>query len=64
MAKKSKTQRAKASAARAARKAQALEAESAAVEAKDPVPDPKAPAVQHLGGWFIDLGHPDDEGAK
>ena len=35
MAKKSKTQRAKASAARAARKAQALEAESAAVEAKD-----------------------------
>ena len=32
----------------------------AAVEAKTPVPDPKAPAVQHLGGWFVDLGHPDD----
>lgn len=35
MAKKSKTQRAKASAARSARKEQAREAESAAVEAKD-----------------------------
>lgn len=35
MAKKSKTQRAKASAARAARKEQALEAEAAAAEAKD-----------------------------
>ena len=35
MAKKSKTQRAKASAARAARKAQALGSDSAAVEAKD-----------------------------
>lgn len=36
----------------------------AAVEAKTPPPDPKAPAVQHLGGWFVDLGHPDDEAAK
>jgi uronate dehydrogenase len=36
----------------------------AAVEARTPVPDPKAPAVVHLGGWFIDLGHPDDEPAK
>jgi uronate dehydrogenase len=34
-----------------------------AVEAKTPVPDPKAPAVQALGGWFVDLGHPDDEAA-
>jgi uronate dehydrogenase len=30
------------------------------MEAKTPPPDPKAPAVQHLGGWFVDLGHPDD----
>lgn len=34
-----------------------------AVEAKTPAPNPKAPAVQHLGGWFVDLGHPDDEAA-
>lgn len=33
----------------------------AAVEAKHPIPDPAAAAVQHLGGWFVDLGHPDDE---
>ena len=33
----------------------------ASVEANTPVPDPKAPAVQHLGGWFVDLGHPEDE---
>jgi uronate dehydrogenase len=32
----------------------------AKVAAKHPTPDPKAPAVQHLGGWFVDLGHPDD----
>jgi uronate dehydrogenase len=32
----------------------------AKVEAQFPTPDPKAPAVQHLGGWFVDLGHPDD----
>jgi uronate dehydrogenase len=32
-------------------------------EAKFPPPDPKAPSVQHLGGWFVDLGHPDDEAA-
>ena len=36
------------------------EAFRAAVEACTPVPDPKAPAVQHLGGWFVDQGHPDD----
>ena len=35
-----------------------------AVEAKTPVPNPRAPAVQHLGGWFVDLGHPDDEAAQ
>lgn len=33
----------------------------AALEAKLPRPDPSAPAVQSLGGWFVDLGHPDDE---
>lgn len=40
------------------------EAFRAAVEAQHPVPDPKAPAVRHLGGGFVDLGHPDDGGAK
>lgn len=30
------------------------------VEAKVPPLDPHAPATQHLGGWFVDLGHPDD----
>ena len=33
----------------------------AAMEAKTPTPDPKAAAVQFLGGWFVDIGHPDDE---
>lgn len=33
----------------------------AAVEAKTPVPDPKAAAVKYLGGWFCELGHPDDK---
>lgn len=33
----------------------------AAVEARLPPPDARAPAVQCLGGWFVDLGHPDDE---
>jgi len=40
------------------------EAFRSAMEAKFPVPDPKAAAAQHLGGWFVDLGHPDDEAAK
>lgn len=40
------------------------EAFRAGLEAKFPTPDPKAPAVQHIGGWFVDLGHPDDEVAK
>lgn len=31
------------------------------VEAKTPVPNPKAAAVKYLGGWFCELGHPDDE---
>lgn len=37
------------------------EAFRAGIEAKFPPPDPKAAAVQRLGGWFVDLGHPDDE---
>ena len=37
------------------------EAFRAGVEAKTQTPDAKAPSVQHLGGWFIDLGHPDDK---
>lgn len=32
----------------------------AGMEAKTPTPDPKAPAVQCLGGFFVDMGHPDD----
>ena len=40
------------------------EAHRAEVEARLPPADPRAPAVEHLGGWFIDLGHPDDEAAK
>lgn len=31
------------------------------VEAKTVVSDPNAAAVRYLGGWFCDLGHPDDE---
>ncbi|QBY00227.1 NAD(P)-dependent oxidoreductase [Rhodophyticola sp. CCM32] len=31
------------------------------VEAKTDLPDAKAPGVQYLGGWFCELGHPDDE---
>ena len=33
----------------------------AEVEARLPPADPNAPAVRFLGGWFVDLGHPDDE---
>lgn len=40
------------------------EAHRADTEARLPPADPHAPAVEHLGGWFIDLGHPDDEAAK
>jgi len=31
-----------------------------AMEAKTPVPDPKAMQVQCLGGFFVEMGHPDD----
>lgn len=40
------------------------EPQRARVEAKFPPQDPKAPATQLLGGWFVDLGHPDDEPKK
>jgi uronate dehydrogenase len=33
----------------------------ATVEAQFAPSDPKAPATRYLGGWFVDLGHPDDE---
>lgn len=33
----------------------------AGVEAKTPTPDPKRPSVKYLGGWFCELGHPDDD---
>lgn len=36
----------------------------AGVEARTPKPDPTALAVQCLGGWFVDLGHPDDESGR
>ena len=35
----------------------------AAVEAKTPVPCPTRPSVKYLGGWFCELGHPDDKPA-
>jgi uronate dehydrogenase len=38
------------------------EAHRAEVEARLPPADPDAPAVRYLGGWFVNLGHPDDEG--
>jgi uronate dehydrogenase len=36
------------------------EAHRAEVEARLPPADPRAPAVRCLGGFFVDLGHPDD----
>jgi uronate dehydrogenase len=36
----------------------------AKVEAGTPVPDPTRPSVKYLGGWFCELGHPDDEKMK
>ena len=33
----------------------------AALETRTDVPDPRAPSVRCLGGWFVDIGHPDDE---
>ena len=37
------------------------ESHRAEVEARLPPADPDAPATRHLGGWFVNLGHPDDE---
>jgi uronate dehydrogenase len=37
------------------------EAFRARVEKENPPQDPKAPATRFLGGWFVDLGHPDDK---
>ncbi len=34
----------------------------AAVEARTETPVPIAPGVKFIGGWFCELGHPDDEG--
>jgi uronate dehydrogenase len=36
----------------------------AALEEKLPAADPMAPAVQYLGGWFVDLNHPDDSSTE
>ncbi len=33
-----------------------------AVELNTETPDPHAPATKYIGGWFCELGHPDDEG--
>jgi len=33
----------------------------ARVEAAKPAVDPKSPAAKYLGGWFCELGHPDDD---
>ena len=35
-----------------------------AIEARTEASDPNAPSVKYLGGWFCDLGHPDDESGK
>lgn len=35
-----------------------------AMEAKTDVADPLDPATHCLGGWFVNLGHPDDEATK
>jgi uronate dehydrogenase len=32
------------------------------VEAEKSVPDPRSPGARYLGGWFCELGHPDDKG--
>lgn len=36
----------------------------AAMEAKTDPADPFDPATHCLGGWFVNLGHPDDEAGK
>lgn len=33
-------------------------------EARVAAKDPRAASVEFLGGWFVDLGHPDDEAEK
>jgi uronate dehydrogenase len=33
----------------------------ATIEAAKPTLDPKAPSTKFLGGWFCELGHPDDQ---
>jgi uronate dehydrogenase len=33
----------------------------AKIEASTPAPDPRRLSVKYLGGWFCELGHPDDE---
>lgn len=40
------------------------EAHRAEVEARLKPADPDAPASRFLGGWFVDLGHPDDDTKK
>jgi len=34
------------------------------IEANTPVPDPKEASVKYLGGWFCELGHPDDKSSS
>ena len=36
----------------------------AAVEARTPVPDASAAATRYLGGFFCEIGHPDDEAGE
>lgn len=31
------------------------------MEAKTAIPDPNAPGVKYIGGWFCELGHPEEE---
>jgi uronate dehydrogenase len=42
---------------------ESTEAHRTEVEARLPAKDADAPAMRYLGGWFVDLGHPDDEKA-
>ncbi len=35
-----------------------------AIEARTEPADPKSPSVEFIGGWFCELGHPDDEAEK
>ncbi|SDH78102.1 NAD-dependent epimerase/dehydratase family protein [Alloyangia pacifica] len=35
-----------------------------AMEAKTDAADPKDPATHRIGGWFVNLGHPNDEAAE